>query len=469
MSSASGEIKVISLYQSPKKIYAKSVTGRFAKLRVFMVFFTQAIFYGLAWMPWNGRQAVLFDLGARKFYIFDWVFWPQDVLYLTFILIVSAYLLFFVTAIAGRVFCGYACPQTVYTEIFMWIEKKFEGDRAARMKLDQAPMSANKLWRKGGKHFFWVLIALWTGFTFVGYFTPIRVLSREVLTLSTGPWETFWMLFYGFATWGFAGFMREQVCKYMCPYARFQSVMFDRDTLIVTYDKERGEPRGGRKKTADAAALNLGACVDCSLCVQVCPTGIDIRNGLQYECIGCSACIDVCDTVMDKMSYPRGLVRYSTENALEQHWDGAAVRKHLVRPRIIIYFVVLLVLVGGLLASLALRNPLKVDVIRDRRVLAREVEGRYIENIYKLNVMNTAERSQRFVVTAEGLPDIKVERGNEIVADPASMAASVLAVRIPIDTAKPGSHTIHLKVQSVDSIEGAGSSVSEQAVFLVPR
>ena len=469
MSSTSGEIKVISLYQSPKKIYAKAVTGRFAKLRVFMVFFTQAIFYGLAWMPWNGRQAVLFDLGARKFYIFDWVFWPQDVLYLTFILIVSAYLLFFVTAIAGRVFCGYACPQTVYTEIFMWIEKKFEGDRAARMRLDQSPMSADKLWRKGGKHFFWMLIALWTGFTFVGYFTPIRTLSQEVLTLSTGPWETFWMLFYGFATWGFAGFMREQVCKYMCPYARFQSVMFDRDTMIVTYDRDRGEPRGGRKKTADAAALNLGACVDCSLCVQVCPTGIDIRNGLQYECIGCSACIDVCDTVMDKMNYPRGLVRYSTENALEKRWDSAAVRKHLVRPRIIVYFVVLVILVSGLLASLALRNPLKVDVIRDRRLLAREVEGRYIENIYKLNVMNTAERSQRFVVTADGLPDIKIDRGNEIVADPASMAAAVLAVRVPIDTVKPGSHTIHLKVQSVDTVEGAGNSVSEQAVFLVPR
>jgi cytochrome c oxidase accessory protein FixG len=469
MSSSSGEIKVISLYQSPKKIYAKSVTGRFANLRVFMVFLTQAIFYGLAWLPWNGRQAVLFDLGARKFYIFDWVFWPQDVLYLTFILIVSAYSLFFVTAIAGRVFCGYACPQTVYTEIFMWIEKKFEGDRAARMKLDQSPISANKLWRKGGKHAVWLLIALWTGFTFVGYFTPIRTLSHEVVTLSTGPWETFWMFFYAFATWGFAGFMREQVCKYMCPYARFQSVMFDRDTMIVTYDKERGEPRGGRKKAADAAALNLGACVDCSLCVQVCPTGIDIRNGLQYECIGCSACIDVCDTVMDKMNYPRGLVRYSTENALEKHWDAAAVRKHLVRPRIIVYSIVLVLLVGGLLASLAMRNPLKVDVIRDRRVLAREVDGRYIENIYKLNVMNTAERAQRFVVTVDGLPDVKIDRGGEVLAEPASMAASVVAVRVPIDTVKPGSHTIHLKIQSLDTIEGAGHSVSEPAVFLVPR
>ena len=469
MSAATGETKVISLYQSPPKIYAKSVVGRFANLRVLMIFFTQAIFYGLAWLPWNGRQAVLFDLNARKFYIFDWVFWPQDVLYLTFILIVSAYALFFVTAIAGRVFCGYACPQTVYTEIFMWIEEKFEGDRAARMKLDLAPLSANKLWRKGSKHFFWILIGLWTGFTFVGYFTPIHTLMQEVLTLSTGPWETFWIIFYAFATWGNAGFMREQVCKYMCPYARFQSVMFDRDTLIVTYDQARGEPRGGRKKSAGPAELkakNLGACVDCSLCVQVCPTGIDIREGLQYECIGCSACVDVCDTVMDKMAYPRGLIRYSTENALEKSWDVAAIRTHMLRPRIIIYFVVLVLLSVGLAASLALRNPLKVDVIRDPRVLAREVEGRYIENIYTLNVMNTAEVAQRFVVTVDGLPDARIDRGGQISAESASTAASSIAVRVPIDTVKPGSHVIHFKVQSASD---AALSVTEKTVFLVPR
>ncbi|HOB02544.1 MAG TPA: cytochrome c oxidase accessory protein CcoG [Casimicrobium huifangae] len=466
MSSTTGETKVVSLYQSQKKIYAKSVTGRFANLRWLMVFVTQAIFYGLAWLPWNGRQAVLFDLGARKFYIFDWIFWPQDVLYLTFILIVSAYSLFFVTAIAGRIFCGYACPQTVYTEIFMWVEKKFEGDRAARMKLDQAPMSFEKAWRKGGKHLAWVLIGLWTGFTFVGYFTPIKTLAHEVLTATTGPWETFWILFYGFATWGNAGFMREQVCKYMCPYARFQSVMFDRDTMIVTYDKERGEPRGGRKKSADTRALNLGSCVDCSLCVQVCPTGIDIRDGLQYECIGCSACIDVCDTVMDKMSYPRGLIRYSTENAVEKHWDAAAIRQHMLRPRILIYFAVLMLLVAGLLMSLALRNPLKVDVIRDRQVLAREVEGRYIENVYKLNVMNTAEQTQKFVVTADGLPDISIARGAQILADPASTAAAVLAVRVPIETVKPGSHPIRFKIQSETD---ASIHVDEKSVFLIPR
>jgi cytochrome c oxidase accessory protein FixG len=466
MSGTTNETKVISLYQSQKKIYAKSTTGRFSNIRVLMVLLSQAVFYGLAWMPWNGRQAVLFDLEARKFYIFDWVFWPQDILYLTLILIVSAYALFFVTALAGRVFCGYACPQTVYTEVFMWIENAFEGDRASRMKLDQAPLSINKLWRKGGKHFFWILIALWTGFTFVGYFTPIRSLVQEALAFDTGSWETFWILFYGFATWGNAGFMREQVCKYMCPYARFQSVMFDRDTMIVTYDQQRGEPRGGRKKTADPAALKLGSCVDCSLCVQVCPTGIDIREGLQYECIGCSACIDVCDTVMDKMSYPRGLIRYSTENALEKRWSAKEAYNHMLRPRIIIYFAFLVLLVGGLFTSLALRNPLKVDVIRDKRMLAREVDGRYIENVYKLNVMNTLERSQRFVVTAEGLPDIQIARGASIYAEPASTAISVISLRIPLDTVKSGSHPIRLKVQSESE---AAINVVEKSVFLVPK
>jgi cytochrome c oxidase accessory protein FixG len=466
MSSTAAETKVVSLYQSAKKIYPKSVTGRFANWRIAMVWITQAVFYGLAWLPWNDRQAVLFDLTARKFYIFGWVFWPQDVLYLTFILIVSAYALFFVTAIAGRVFCGYACPQTVYTEVFMWVEKWFEGDRASRMKLDRAPWSVDKMWRKGGKHFAWIVIALWTGFTFVGYFTPIRLLWDEVFAFSTGPWETFWIFFYAFATWGNAGFMREQVCKYMCPYARFQSVMFDRDTLIVSYDTERGEPRGGRKKGADFAAKNLGACVDCSLCVQVCPTGIDIRKGLQYECIGCSACIDVCDTVMDKMAYPRGLIRYSTENALQHHWDSKSIREHLLRPRIIIYSVVLLALVGGLLTALALRNPLKVDVIRDRQVLAREVEGRYIENVYKLNLMNTQERSQKFTVTAEGLPGISVARGARIEAEGASNVGVVINVRIPVESTKPGSHTVFFTVSSVDD---PTIQTREKAAFYIPK
>lgn len=286
----------ITLFESQKKIYPRSISGYFANVRWFMVWFTQILFYGTAWLTWNDRQAVLFDLATRKFYIFGLVFWPQDFIYLAVVLIISALMLFLVTAVAGRVFCGYACPQSVYTEMFMWIERKIEGDRSARMKLDQLSCpSPRRIALKAAKHSAWIALALWTGFTFVGYFTPIRTLTFEVLDFSLGPWQLFWILFYGLATYGNAGWMREQVCKYMCPYARFQSAMFDKDTLTVTYDSERGEKRGSRSKQADYKALGLGTCVDCNICVQVCPTGIDIRNGLQYECIGCALCIDACD------------------------------------------------------------------------------------------------------------------------------------------------------------------------------
>jgi cytochrome c oxidase accessory protein FixG len=278
------------MYQARQQIYPRDVGGRYATLRWLCVWLTQLVFYGMPWLRWNGRQAVLFDLAARKFYLFGVVLWPQDFIYLAVLLIVCAFSLFLFTAIAGRVWCGYACPQTVYTKIFLWIESRIEGPRSARMRLDRQGWSPDKLLRKSGKHLAWVAVALWTGFTFAGYFTPVRDLAREASVLSLGSWEWFWVMFYGFATYGNAGWMREQVCKYMCPYARFQSAMFDRDSLIVTYDAARGEPRTSRyRKTLEPAS---SPCIDCSMCVQVCPTGIDIRAGLQYMCIGCAACVD---------------------------------------------------------------------------------------------------------------------------------------------------------------------------------
>ncbi|MEY2896730.1 MAG: cytochrome c oxidase accessory protein CcoG, partial [Pseudomonadota bacterium] len=313
------EVEVV-LYAKRKEIYPRQKIGDslgiFQKWRWAFVWLTQIVFYGLPWLTWNGRQAVLFDLAERKFYILGLVLWPQDIIYLTGILIIAALSLFLFTAVGGRLWCGYACPQTVYTEVFMWIERLFEGDRAKRMALDKQPPSARKVLRKTAKHAAWIALALWTGYTFVGFFTPIRELGVEILTLQVGGWALFWVLFYGFATYGNAGWMREQVCKYMCPYARFQSAMFDQDTLIVTYDTERGEPRGAGSKTKDRKGAGLGDCVDCGLCVQVCPTGIDIRNGLQYECIGCAACIDACDFVMERAGMPKGLVRYATEHSL---------------------------------------------------------------------------------------------------------------------------------------------------------
>ena len=273
---------------------------------------------------------------------------------------------------------------------------------------------------KALKHIAWLAIALWTGYTFVGYFSPIRDLGIRAITWQLGPWEGFWILFYGFATYGNAGFMREQVCKYMCPYARFQSAMFDRDTLIIAYDRERGEPRGPRSRKADPAAAGLGHCVDCNICVQVCPTGIDIRKGLQYECIGCAACIDGCDQVMDKMGYPKGLIRYASENALERHLDRGAMWRRMLRPRTLIYTGLLAVIIVAMGVSLALRNPLKVDVIRDRGALAREAAPGVIENVYRIQIMNTDEAARSFTIAAEGIPGLQVEG----VEQPLAVAAA---------------------------------------------
>ncbi|MDP2262720.1 MAG: cytochrome c oxidase accessory protein CcoG [Hydrogenophaga sp.] len=458
--------ETVSLYAAREKIYPRSVSGVFSNWRWITVWLTQIVFYGLPWLEWNARQAVLFDLESRRFFIFGLVLYPQDFIYLTGLLVISALALFLFTAVAGRLWCGYACPQTVYTEIFIWIEKKVEGDRSARMRLDKAEFSGEKLRKKWLKHALWIGFALWTGFTFVGYFTPIRELAALSLAASLGPWQTFWIFFYGFATYGNAGFMREQVCKYMCPYARFQSAMFDKDTMIVTYDEKRGEPRGARSKKADPAALGLGACVDCTLCVQVCPTGIDIRKGLQYECIGCGACIDVCDDVMDKVGYPRGLIKYSTENGVANGWSTSQMLRRALRPRVLVYSGILLLITVAVMVSLFMRTPLKVDVIRDRGALARMVEQGRIENVFRLQIMNATESPQRYVITVSGLPGVTLNSEAEIEVLPTEVRSAAVRVQIPPDAAKPGSHPIVFDVRSTgDDV----SHVTEKAAFLVPR
>ena len=460
------DVEMVSLYEAHKKIYPRSVSGVFSNWRWAMVVLTQLVFYGMPWLEWGQRQAVLFDLTSRRFYIFNLVLYPQDFIYLTGILVISAFSLFLFTAVAGRLWCGYACPQTVYTEMFLWMEKLAEGDRAARIRRDKGPWNLDKIWRKTAKHFMWLVVALWTGFTFVGYFTPIHELSREFMQMSLSSWETFWTFFYGFATYGNAGFMREQVCKHMCPYARFQSDMFDNDTLVVTYDKERGEPRGARSKKADPAALNLGACVSCDLCVQVCPTGIDIRNGLQYECIGCGACADACDTIMDKMGYAPGLVKYSTENAINQHWTKAQTLRHVLRPRVLIYIAILSTVVTAMTVSLATRLPFKVDVVRDRGALARIVEGGRIENVYRLQVMNAAETRQNFHISVEGVPGLVVASESDVAVDSTEARWVAVRVQAPFEAAPAGSHTIHFEIISQ---QAPGKKLLEKAVFVVPR
>ena len=467
---ASDEAAWGELYAAHQKIYPRSVQGIFAKWRWGFVFLTQIIFYCLPWLEWGQRQAVLFDLGVRRFYIFGIVLYPQDFIYLTGLLVISAFSLFLFTAIAGRLWCGYACPQTVYSEIFMWIERKVEGDRTARMRLDSQDMSLEKLVKKWYKHFLWIGLSIWTGFTFVGYFTPIRELGMEFFLGNMSSWEVFWVFFYGFATYGNAGFMREQVCKYMCPYARFQSAMFDKDTLIVTYDAERGEPRGARSKKADLASLSLGACVDCTLCVQVCPTGIDIRNGLQYECIGCGACADVCDTVMDKVGYPRGLVKYSTQHAMQNKWTASQTFKHIFRPRVLIYTGILLLVVSLLLGSLLTRKSFKVDVVRDRATLARIVSGGNIENVYRLQIMNAAEKRQHFKVTAEGLYELKVLTDSEDLTVESTQSRWVsVRLQVPYDSAVPGSYPVRFTIEASDDNETGHTQLEEKSVFLIPR
>lgn len=464
-SEAPDEVEV-SLYEARKKIYPRSVAGLFSKWRWGLVWLTQLIFYGLPWLVWNQRQGVLFDLEARRFYIFGFVLYPQDFIYLTGLLVISALSLFLFTAVAGRLWCGYACPQTVYTEIFLWIEKVVEGDRSARIRLDESSVSWVKFGKKALKHFLWIAVAFWTGFTFVGYFTPIRELGVEFMAWTLGPWQIFWVFFYGFATYGNAGWMREQVCKYMCPYARFQSAMFDHDTMVVTYDGARGEPRGPRSRKVDPKTKGLGSCVDCTLCVQVCPTGIDIRNGLQYECIGCGACIDVCDDVMDKMGYARGLIKYSTQNGIANGWSRSQILRRGLRPRVLVYSGILLAICVALGISLYLRKPLKVDVIRDRGALARMVEQGRIENVFRIQIMNATEYPQRYKIEVEGMEGIEIASEHEFDVLPTEVRSAVLRVQIPPNSAQPGSHHIRFEIESETD---HSAKVKEKSVFLVPR
>ena len=463
------------MFQADRKVVPKSVWGRFARSRWVMVWFTQLLYYGTAWLQYNGRQALLFDLDTRRFFLGPLVFYPQDFIYLTGLLIIAALSLFLFTAVAGRVWCGYACPQTVYTEIFMWFERKIEGDRNERLRRAAGPWNAERISRTLAKNAVWIVFAACTGFTFVGYFTPIRELTHELLTFSIQPWELFWIGFYSLATFGNAGFLREQVCKYMCPYARFQSAMFDKDTLLVTYDEQRGEPRGSRSRKADLNQNKLGACVDCNLCVQVCPTGIDIRKGLQYECIGCAACVDVCDQVMDKMGYARGLVRYSTQNSMQQGWSPSQMLRRAFRPRVLVYTAVVWTLIAAMAAAIVARDDLRVDVVRDRSVNYRLVEDGQIENVYRLNLMNASEHTLQVKTSLlDKHTGLQVVDGQAIVLNPTESRWVVVHVQADPDSVQTGSNHITFRIQSARLEQGHPLAetveyIEEPAVFLAPR
>ena len=456
------KVETIDLYAKRDKIQTRSYKGLFKNIRLIGVGFLFLMYFGTVWLPWGDRQAVLWDLPARQFHIFGATFQPEDFFLLSFLLIICAFGLFFITVFAGRVWCGYTCPQTVWTWIFMWAERVTEGERNARIRLNKEPMSANKLMRKAAKHSIWLAVSLITAITFVVYFTPIRGLFADIFTLQIAGWALFWVFFFTAATYINAGWMREQVCIYMCPYARFQSVMFDADTLIVSYDAKRGEPRGSRKKGVDPAEVGKGDCIDCNVCVQVCPTGIDIRNGLQYECIGCAACVDACDEIMDKMEYPRGLIRYTTEHALE----GKST--HWLRPRLIGYGAALVAMICLFIITVGNLSQVSLDIERDRNVLYRETSAGAIENVYIVKIFNKAQTERSYRVEVQGHPGLQLELpDNRLTVAPSRKLELPLNVQMdPVELAGATNIPITFTVTATDDEDVQAEAESR---FMAPQ
>ncbi|WLH14625.1 cytochrome c oxidase accessory protein CcoG [Pseudomonas hefeiensis] len=439
-------------------IHTRSFTGLFRTLRISGAGLLFLLFFGTVWLNWGDRQAVLWDLAESKFHIFGATFWPQDFILLSALLIIAAFGLFAITVFAGRVWCGYTCPQSSWTWIFMWCEKITEGERHQRIKLQAAPWTLNKLLRRSAKHTLWLAISLLTGLTFVGYFTPIRPLAEELLTLQIAGVSLFWVLFFTGATYLNAGWLREAVCMHMCPYARFQSVMFDKDTLTISYDTTRGEIRGPRKREVNPANLGLGDCIDCQMCVQVCPTGIDIRDGLQMECIGCAACIDACDSIMDKMGYARGLIKYTSEHQLQ------GGRTHLLRPRLIGYTAVLLVMIGALAVALVERPMVSLDVTKDRGLFRENSLGQ-IENIYSLKIINKTQQRQDYQLSLTDAEGFVLQGRTQLSLAPGEILDVPVSVAMLSERPRSGSREMIFKVADSDEPETFSEATSR---FVAP-
>lgn len=449
----------LDLYAARQHIYTRAFSGTFRNLRLAGGGLLLVLYFGTVWLNWGGHQAVWWNLPERKFYIFGATFWPQDFILLSALLIIGAFGLFFITVFAGRVWCGYACPQSLWTWIFMWCEKITEGDRNQRIKLDNAPMTTSKALRKTAKHGLWLSIGLITGLTFVGYFSPIRQLVVDFLSGQADGWAYFWVAAFTLATYGNAGWLREQVCIHMCPYARFQSVMFDKDTLIVSYDPRRGETRGARKKDADHHAQGLGDCIDCTMCVQVCPTGIDIRDGLQIECIGCAACVDTCDDIMDRMHYPRGLISYTTEHNL----SGQKTR--WLRPRLVGYACVLSLMIGLLVVALQTRSLVGFDVSKDRMLYRENAEGR-VENVYSLKIVNKDQVDHTYLLSAEGLPDLRLQGRQEIHVAAGDIHTQPVELSVPPERLPASTNEVIFTLRDADNPD---SQVEARSRFIGPR
>ena len=465
----SDEIRYVNLYESEQKVYIRKVSGFYQSVRRYTGI---PLLLGFLLMPWlviDGRPAMFFDLPQRQFHVLWVTFGPQDGMLLAWLLIIAAFALFVVTALLGRVWCGFTCPQTVWTLMFIWAERVCEGDRNKRIKLDQSDWNLEKTLRKSSKFFLWFVIAFITGATFVGYFYPIReLLLNFIPTLSdSGYWEVqsnpkvvFWTLFFTGMTYMNAGFLREQVCKYMCPYARFQSVMYDNDTLAVHYDSKRGEQRGPRKAEEDYQAKGLGDCIDCSWCVQVCPVDIDIRDGLQYECINCGLCVDACNTVMDKMHYPRGLIRFTSDDELQTG------KTRYVRGRVFGYSGILLAMIGLFIYTIATREPVTIDVDRDRGARMYRLQGDQVENVYTIKIHNMDRVAHTFDLKVEGPYDFEIKRYNPVPIE----QNEIFAVPVRITVAKKALEAVKTTITfTIISTDDDAVSATEKTTFIGPE
>ena len=453
----------ITLFAKQRRIYARRVWGKYRKLKWLSMVTLLTIYYATPWLRWDRGphapdQAILIDMPGRRGYFFGIEIWPQEVYYLTGILILAAIGLFFVTSMLGRVWCGYACPQTVWTDLFIWVERIVQGDRNARMKLDQSKLSLEKIWKKGLTHAIWIVLGLCTGGAWVFYFNDAPTLFDQILHFDV-PWSVGgWIAALTFSTYLMAGYAREQVCTYMCPYARFQSAMFDKDTLIISYDKDRGEPRGHHKQ--GDSWEGKGHCIDCGSCVVVCPMGIDIRNGLQMECIACGLCVDACNNVMDKIGLPQGLIRYDTENNYEARKTSSLASKlRFLRPRTI-YYASIIAIVGGLmLYGLLTRQPLQMDVIHDRNPLYVRLSDGHVRNTYTIKILNKTHNDRIYALSVYGLPDvaIKIEAAGEVHPDHIDVFADnvgefrVLLAAMPDE--KEHRHSITFKIKDISNGE----------------
>jgi len=440
--------QTVSLYEKWRKIYPLWVSGGWQTSRRVVLVVLLLVFYLAPWLQWNGEPGVFLDLEHRRFTILWTTFVPEEFVLLAWLLLIAALTLFTVTVAAGRLFCGWACPQTIWSLVYFSIERWVEGDRAARMRLDRGRWSAARIRKKATKYTLWTLLAFSISITFVGFFEPIRELIPRILTFDLGKWEKIALVLPAGGSFLLSGVLREQVCFHMCPYARFQSVMFDRDSMIISYDVPRGEPRGSRGRKVDPADAGLGSCIDCKKCVNVCPTGIDIRDGLQYQCIGCAACIDACTDVMATMGYGESLVRYSSENRDE------GKQKHWLRPRLVGYASLIIVMVGAFVFAIGHRVPVGLDIMSDRNRLYREDWDGSVENVFTLRLANRASEAREFRIRIDSALPLVYDGPESIRIEGGAFVSRPIRLTLPGDDAQTAeSADVSFRAQAVDAPE----------------